>query len=89
MPTLHVVAGPNGCGKSTLTRMNGFGGLVPIDPDSILRGMVSGTPAQAARKKSDDRGQRDVHWFGQKVFVSILPTGIIAILENHCEECDP
>lgn len=50
MPTLHVVAGPNGCGKSTLTHMNGFGGLVPIDPDSILRGMVSGTPAQAARE---------------------------------------
>ena len=50
MPTLHVVADPNGCGKSTLTHMNGFGGLVPIDPDSILRGMVSGTPAQVARE---------------------------------------
>lgn len=50
MPNLHVVAGPNGCGKSTLTHMNGFGGLVPIDPDSILRGMASGTPAQAARE---------------------------------------
>lgn len=64
MPTLHVVAGHNGCGKSTLTRMNEFGGLVPIDPDSILHGMESGTPAQAAREKSDDRGQRDVYWFG-------------------------
>ncbi len=50
MPTLHVVAGPNGCGKSTLTRMKGFDGLEPIDPDRILRGMVSGTPPQAARK---------------------------------------
>ncbi len=49
MPTLHVVAGPNGCGKSTLTRMNGFGELDPIDPDKILNDMVSGTSAQAAR----------------------------------------
>lgn len=49
MPILHVVAGPNGCGKSTLTRMNGFGGIDVIDPDEIARGMVSGSPRQAAR----------------------------------------
>ena len=49
MPILHVVAGPNGCRKSTLTRMNGFGGIDVIDPDEIARGMVSGSPRQAAR----------------------------------------
>jgi ABC-type transport system involved in cytochrome c biogenesis ATPase subunit len=41
MPTLHVVAGPNGCGKSTLTRMSGFSefdiiGLARETPGSRL-----------------------------------------------------
>ncbi len=50
MPTLIVVAGPNGCGKSTLTRMSGFRGLDIIDPDAIARGMTAGGPGQAARE---------------------------------------
>ena len=50
MPTLYVVAGPNGCGKSTLTRMSGFSGFNVIDPDAIMRGMASGTLGQAARE---------------------------------------
>ena len=50
MPTLIVVAGPNGCGKSTLTRMSGFSGLDIIDPDAIGRGMMAGNPGQAARE---------------------------------------
>ncbi len=50
MPTLVAAAGPNGCGKSTLTRMSGFRGLDIIDPDAIARGMTAGGPGQAARE---------------------------------------
>ena len=50
MPTLLVVAGPNGCGKSTLTRMRAFHRLDIIDPDAIARDMPTGGPGQAARE---------------------------------------
>ena len=50
MATLHIVAGPNGCGKSTLTRTNWFGDVDIIDPDEIARGMMAGNPGQAARE---------------------------------------
>ncbi len=49
MPTLHVVAGPNGCGKSTLTRTSWLSGLDIIDPDAIARRMPD-SPGQAARE---------------------------------------
>ncbi len=45
MPTLVVVAGPNGCGKSTLTRTPWFSGVEVIDPDAI-----ADTPGPAARE---------------------------------------
>ena len=50
MPTLHVVAGPNGCGKSTLTRTGRFPGAEVIDPDAIARDAASDNPGQAARE---------------------------------------
>ena len=49
MPTLHVVAGPNGCGKSTLTRTTWFSGVEVIDPDAIARDTMAGNPTEAAR----------------------------------------
>lgn len=49
MPTLHVVAGPNGCGKSTLTRTTWLSGLEIIDPDAIAR-RIPDSPGQAARE---------------------------------------
>ena len=50
MPTLYVVAGPNGCGKSTLTRTTWFSGVEVIDPDAIARGIAADRPGQAARE---------------------------------------
>ncbi len=50
MPTLHVVAGPNGCGKSTLTRTTWFRGIEVIDPDAIAGDTMAGYPAWAARE---------------------------------------
>ena len=50
MPTLFVVAGPNGCGKSTLTRTTWFGGVEVIDPDAIARDVETGGPGRAARE---------------------------------------
>ena len=50
MPTLYVVAGPNGCGKSTLTRTAWLSDLDIIDPDAIARATASATPATAARE---------------------------------------
>ncbi|MCY4228761.1 MAG: zeta toxin family protein [Gammaproteobacteria bacterium] len=42
MPTLYVIAGPNGCGKSTLTRTEYFGNTLIIDPDAIARRQSDG-----------------------------------------------
>jgi predicted ABC-type ATPase len=49
MPTLRVVAGPNGCGKSTLTRAVWRGELEIIDPDAIALGLP-GSSGRAARE---------------------------------------
>ena len=49
-PSLHVVAGPNWCGKSTLTRTSGFSGVDIIDPDAIARDRAFGNPGLAARE---------------------------------------
>lgn len=45
--TLYVVAGPNGCGKSTLIQ-NRFRGLRVIDPDAIARRIAPDAPEDAA-----------------------------------------
>ena len=39
MPSLVVVAGPNGCGKSTLTQIGKIRDIEIIDPDAIARDM--------------------------------------------------
>ena len=48
MAVLIVVADPNGCGKSTLTRTTWFGDVDIIDPDEIAHGMMAGQSGQAA-----------------------------------------
>ncbi len=50
MPTLYVVAGPNGCGKSTLTRTGWLRDLDIIDPDAIARTAAFAMLAAAVRE---------------------------------------
>ena len=50
LPTLYVASGPNGCGKSTLTRTKWLNALDIIDPDAIARAIGSGTDLKAGRK---------------------------------------
>ncbi|MCY3829751.1 MAG: hypothetical protein OXF89_11500 [Rhodospirillaceae bacterium] len=73
MPNLLVVAGPNGCGKSTLTRMSAFKGLEIIDPDAIARSIVSGDPVQAGRKAL--RRRRDALAAGRSHLVETTLAG--------------
>ena len=73
MPTLYVIAGPNGCGKSTLTRMSGFTGIDIIDPDAIARGLGSDKHVQAAREAL--RWRRDALGAGQTHLVETTLTG--------------
>ncbi len=47
----HADAGPNGCGKSTLTRTTWFRGVEVVDPDAFTRDMTAGYPARAALKR--------------------------------------
>jgi len=73
VPTVLVVAGPNGCGKSTLTRMSGFRGLEIIDPDAIARSMTSGNPAHAVREAL--RRRRDALAAGRSRLVETTLAG--------------
>jgi len=50
VPVLHVIAGPNGCGKSTLTRTSKFLSTDVIDPDAIARDMNGSNPVTAGRE---------------------------------------
>lgn len=70
MPTLQVVAGPNGSRKSTLTRSARFGTTRVIDPDAIARelgrndgkgiSMASGREAARQRRVALARGETSV-----------------------------
>ena len=50
MPTLFVLAGPNGCGKSTLTATGLFEGTETIDADAIARNAGTENPVAAGRQ---------------------------------------
>lgn len=73
MPTFVVVAGPNGCGKSTLTRMSAFRGAEIIDPDAIARSITSGDPLLSGREAL--RRRRDALAAGRSHLVETTLAG--------------
>ena len=81
MPTLFVVAGPNGCGKSTLTRTSWFRGVDVIDPDAIARAMTPGTPAQAAREALRERRAALRACRTHLVETTLAGSGILRLME--------
>ena len=81
MPTLFVVAGPNGCGKSTLTRTTWFTGVEVIDPDAIARAMTPGTPAQAAREALRQRQAALRAGRTHLVETTLAGSGILRLME--------
>ena len=52
-PTLHVAAGPDGSGKSTLTRSGRFGGAHIVDPGAIARRTAPGAPKAPPARRFD------------------------------------
>lgn len=81
MPTLFVVAGPNGCGKSTLTRTTWFTGVEVIDPDAITRAMTPGAPAQAAREALRQRRAALRAGRTHLVETTLAGSGILRLME--------
>ena len=81
MPTLFVVAGPNGCGKSTLTRTTWFRGVDVIDPDAIARTMAPGTPVQAAREALRQRREALRAGRTHLVETTLAGSGILRLME--------
>ena len=78
MPTLLVVAGPNGCGKSTLTRTSGFSGLELIDPDTLARSMSPGKATrEALRRRRRALGEKRSYL----VETTLAGTGILRHME--------
>ena len=82
MPTLYVVAGPNGCGKSTLTRTTWFSGVEVIDPDAIARDTMAGNPGQAAREAL--RRRRAAVAAGRTLVVetTLAGSGVLRLMET-------
>ena len=73
MPSLLVVAGPNGCGKSTLTRTTWFGNVDIIDPDAIARSIRLGEPLRAGHEAL--RRRRDALAAGRSHLVETTLAG--------------
>ena len=81
MPTLHVVAGPNGCGKSTLTRTTWFRGIEVIDPDAIVGDTMAGYPAWAARELLRRRQAAVAEGGTLAVETTLADTGVLRFME--------
>ena len=82
MPTLYVVAGPNGCGKSTLTRTTWFRGLEVIDPDAIARDTKAANPGQAAREALRRRPAAVAAGRTLVVETTLAGSGVLRLMET-------
>ena len=82
MPTLVVVAGPNGCGKSTLTRTKWFRGVEVIDPDAIARGAEGDSLAQAGREAVRRRREALAAGRTHLVETTLAGNGVLRLMED-------
>jgi len=75
LPTLTVIAGPNGCGKSTLTRSVDFAGRDRLlDPDAIARRLNPLNPHAAAIDAAREVLQRTTDYLNRDVSFSVETT---------------
>ena len=75
MPTLTVIAGPNGCGKSTLTRSLEFDGRDRLlDPDSIARDLSPENPSAAGITAGRTVLRRTTEYLNRRVSFAIETT---------------
>ena len=75
MPTLAVIAGPNGCGKSTLTRSVDFEGRdCLLDADTIARSLNPLNPPAAAIAAGRDVLRRTRDYLNRGVSFSVETT---------------
>lgn len=82
MPTLVVVAGPNGCGKSTLTRTKWFRGIEVIDPDAIARGAVGDSLSQAGREAVRRRRKALAAGRTHLLETTLAGNGVLRLMED-------
>jgi len=68
VPILTVIAGPNGCGKSTITRNVTIEGLDRLlDPDAIARDLNPTNPSSAAVAAGREVLKRTARYFSEGV----------------------
>lgn len=91
MPVLTVIAGPNGCGKSTLTRSLAFPGKDNLfDPDAIAAGIAPGDPAgvalSAGRLALERRSSCLANGIDFAIETTLAGAGVLALMKQAKEQ---